>query len=194
MRHVHRHLPGGRADFRRLPLQDASVGDEACRHDLHPLRRRMQDHAGRAPRRIQAWRSCAAIIATRAASMATSFASKAGTRFDFANNEDRLTQPLVRKGGRVGSGDMGRGVRSGGQDDSRAIRDREGGRAIGVIGSTRTTNEENYLLQKFARVVLKTNNIDHHRTADFPALRRRCTENQTPRLACAMCTTRRRFC
>ena len=36
-----------------------------------------------------------------------------------------------------------------------------------MIGSTRTTNEENYLLQKFARVVLGTNNIDHHRTADL---------------------------
>ena len=46
----------------------------------------------------------------------------------------------------------------------------DGGAAIGVIGSTRTTNEENYLLSKFARVVLKTNNVDHHRTADFPAL------------------------
>ena len=39
-----------------------------------------------------------------------------------------------------------------------------------MIGSTRTTNEENYLLQKLARAVLHTNNIDHHRTADFPAL------------------------
>ncbi|HXP46972.1 MAG TPA: molybdopterin-dependent oxidoreductase, partial [Terriglobales bacterium] len=39
----------------------------------------------------------------------------------------------------------------------------------GVIGSNRTTNEENYLLQKFARLVLRTNNIDHHRTADYPA-------------------------
>ena len=38
-----------------------------------------------------------------------------------------------------------------------------------MIGSSRTTNEENYLLQKFARVVLETNNVDHHRTADFPA-------------------------
>jgi NADH-quinone oxidoreductase subunit G len=36
-----------------------------------------------------------------------------------------------------------------------------------VIGSNRTTNEENYLLQKFARTVLGTNNIDHHRTADY---------------------------
>ena len=52
----------------------------------------------------------------------------------------------------------------------KGILEREGGRAIGVLGSNRTTNEENYLLQKFARVVLQTNNIDHHRTADFPAL------------------------
>src|SRR5208283_607194 len=50
------------------------------------------------------------------------------------------------------------------------VRDRDGGSAIGVIGPNRTTNEENYLLSKFARVVLKTNNVDHHRTADYPAL------------------------
>ena len=41
-----------------------------------------------------------------------------------------------------------------------------------MIGSNRTTNEENYLLQKFARTVLGTNNIDHHRTADFAAFAR----------------------
>jgi NADH-quinone oxidoreductase subunit G len=50
------------------------------------------------------------------------------------------------------------------------VRDKDGGAAIGVIGSTRTTNEEAYLLSKFARTVLLTNNVDHHRTADFPAL------------------------
>ena len=49
----------------------------------------------------------------------------------------------------------------------REVRDTRGGKAIGVIGSNRTTNEENYLLQKFARTVLQTNNIDHHRTADY---------------------------
>ena len=38
-----------------------------------------------------------------------------------------------------------------------------------MIGSNTTTNEENYLLQKFARTVLRTNNIDHERTADYPA-------------------------
>src|SRR3974377_2406650 len=38
------------------------------------------------------------------------------------------------------------------------------------IGSNRTSNEENYLLQKLARVTFGTNNIDHHRTADYTGL------------------------
>src|SRR5436309_1303306 len=88
--------------------------------------------------------------------------------FDFANNEDRLTQPLVRKNGRLVPATWEEAFEVVGKR-FKGILDREGGRAIGVIGSTRTTNEENYLLQKFARVVLGTNNIDHHRTADFPA-------------------------
>ncbi|MGV8481920.1 molybdopterin-dependent oxidoreductase, partial [Pseudomonas aeruginosa] len=35
-----------------------------------------------------------------------------------------------------------------------------GADAIGVLGSSRATNEENYLAQKFARVVLCTHNVD----------------------------------
>ena len=54
----------------------------------------------------------------------------------------------------------------------REIREARGGSAIGVIGSNRITNEESYLLQKFARAVLGTNNIDHHRTADYVAFAR----------------------
>jgi NADH-quinone oxidoreductase subunit G len=88
--------------------------------------------------------------------------------FDFANNEDRLTQPLVRKSGRLVPATWEEAFEVVGRR-FKSILDREGGRAIGVIGSTRTTTEENYLLQKFSRVVLGTNNIDHHRTADFPA-------------------------
>src|SRR6266403_1059588 len=92
--------------------------------------------------------------------------------FDFAHHEERLTQPLIRKNGKLAPatweeafeliGTRFREVRDEGGDH-------EGGSAIGVIGSNRTTNEENYLLSKFARVVLKTNNVDHHRTADFAA-------------------------
>ena len=88
--------------------------------------------------------------------------------FDFANNEDRLAQPLIRRGGRLVAATWEEAFEVVGKR-FKEILDREGGRAIGVIGSTRTTNEENYLLQKFARVALGTNNIDHHRTADFPA-------------------------
>jgi predicted molibdopterin-dependent oxidoreductase YjgC len=41
------------------------------------------------------------------------------------------------------------------------ILDREGADAIGVLSSARCTNEENYLVQKLARAVLGTNNVDH---------------------------------
>jgi NADH-quinone oxidoreductase subunit G len=88
--------------------------------------------------------------------------------FDFAGHEDRLKQPLIRKNGRLAPATWEEAFGLIGKN-FREICDREGGQAIGVVGSTRTTNEENYLLQKFARVVLGTNNIDHHRTADFPA-------------------------
>ncbi|HJT89160.1 MAG TPA: molybdopterin-dependent oxidoreductase, partial [Bryobacteraceae bacterium] len=42
--------------------------------------------------------------------------------------------------------------------------------SFGVIGSNHTTNEENFYLQKFAREVLRTNHIDHHRTGDVVTL------------------------
>ncbi|HEV2022234.1 MAG TPA: NADH-quinone oxidoreductase subunit NuoG [Terriglobales bacterium] len=88
--------------------------------------------------------------------------------FDFAHHDDRLRQPLVRKHGRLTPVSWEEALEAAG-NRFREIRDADGGKALGVLGSTRTTNEENYLLQKFARVVLQTNNIDHHRTADFPA-------------------------
>ena len=87
--------------------------------------------------------------------------------FDFANNETRITQPLIRQPNgelkpvswEAAFGHVGQKLRE--------LRDTRGGRSIGVIGSNRITNEEAYLLQKFARTVLGTNNIDHHRTADY---------------------------
>jgi NADH-quinone oxidoreductase subunit G len=88
--------------------------------------------------------------------------------FDFSHHEDRLKQPLVRKDGRLVSTSWDEAIAAAAEGLKKA-RDSKGGAAIGVIGSNRTTNEENYLLQKFARTVLGTNNIDHHRTADFPA-------------------------
>ena len=88
--------------------------------------------------------------------------------FDFADRDDRITQPLIRKDGKLAPASWEDALALIGKRFAE-VRDKEGGQAIGVVGSSRTTSEESYLLSKFARVVLKTNNVDHHRTADFPA-------------------------
>jgi NADH-quinone oxidoreductase subunit G len=92
--------------------------------------------------------------------------------FDFVDSQDRLTHPLIRNSeGKLVEATwadaLGLAARK-----LKEIRDSQSGTAIGVIGSNRTTNEENYLLQKFARTVLQTNNIDHERTADYAAFAR----------------------
>jgi NADH-quinone oxidoreductase subunit G len=89
--------------------------------------------------------------------------------FDFTNSEARLTAPLVRKDGKLTPVSWEEALTFAG-NKLRELRDTRGAASLGVIGSNRTTNEENYLLQKFARTVLRTNNIDHHRTADFVTL------------------------
>jgi len=89
--------------------------------------------------------------------------------FDFVENPERLSKPLVRNAaGTLKPATWEHAFRVAGAR-LKEIRDSRGGAAIGVIGSNRTTNEENYLLQKFARTVLRSNNIDHHRTADYAA-------------------------
>ncbi len=88
--------------------------------------------------------------------------------FDFASNEERIKQPLIRKNGKLTPSTWEEAFELVGKKFAE-IRDKDGGGSIGVIGSNRTTNEEAYLLSKFARTVMKTNNVDHHRTADFPA-------------------------
>jgi NADH-quinone oxidoreductase subunit G len=104
--------------------------------------------------------------------------------FDFANHEERLKQPLIRKNGKLTPATWEEAFELVGKKFA-AVRDKDGGAAIGVIGSNRTTNEEAYLLSKFARTVLKTNNVDHHRTADFPAFAAalRGKENATASMA-----------
>jgi len=87
--------------------------------------------------------------------------------FDFANSRERLTQPLVRQAnGELKAVSWEEALTYAGAKFAE-LHDTHGGRSIGVIGGNRLTNEEAYLLQKFARSVLHTNNIDHHRTADY---------------------------
>ncbi len=91
--------------------------------------------------------------------------------FDFVDSPERLTKPLVRnEEGKLVEATWEHALRYA-AEKLKEIRDSKGS-AIGVIGSNRTTNEENYLLQKFARTVLKTNNIDHERSTDYAAFAR----------------------
>lgn len=79
---------------------------------------------------------------------------------DFVHSPDRLTTPLVRVDGelRAASWDQALDCVA---DGFRRIVEAHGPRALAVLGSSKCTNEENYLLQKLARVVLGTNNIDN---------------------------------
>jgi NADH-quinone oxidoreductase subunit G len=102
--------------------------------------------------------------------------------FDFVASPERLTHPLVRNAeGKLEPATWEYALRLA-ASKLKEVRDSKtgtagGGAAIGVIGSNRTTNEENYLLQKFARTVLQTNNIDHERTADYAAFARALSGN-----------------
>jgi NADH-quinone oxidoreductase subunit G len=92
--------------------------------------------------------------------------------FDFVENPERLTKPLVRNAeGKLEPATWEHALRLA-AGKLKEVRDGKGGSTIGVIGSNRTTNEENYLLQKFARTLLQTNNIDHQRTTDYAAFAR----------------------
>ena len=42
-----------------------------------------------------------------------------------------------------------------------SVRDESGPDSVGFLASAKCTNEENYLLQKLSRAVVKTNNVDH---------------------------------
>ncbi|MGA7783129.1 MAG: NADH-quinone oxidoreductase subunit NuoG [Candidatus Acidiferrales bacterium] len=89
--------------------------------------------------------------------------------FDFTKHPERLRLPMVRRDGKLQPTTWEEAL---GEVASRLaeIRKKNGGSAIGFIGSNRTTNEENYLLQRIARAAFGTNNVDHHRTADYAGL------------------------
>jgi NADH-quinone oxidoreductase subunit G len=89
--------------------------------------------------------------------------------FDFTNHPERIRQPLVRKGDKLLPVSWEEAALAA-ATKLKAIHDASGKDSIGFIGSNRTSNEENYLLQRLARATFGTNNIDHHRTADYTGL------------------------
>ncbi len=80
--------------------------------------------------------------------------------YDFIHHEDRLTTPLIKEDGsfREASWDEALGIVA---DRFAQIKDKYGPDSIAALSSARCTNEENYLMQKFMRAVIGTNNVDH---------------------------------
>src|SRR5260370_1330087 len=94
---------------------------------------------------------------------------KGGFGFDFAKHAERIKQPMVRKGDKLYPVAWEEAAQAE-ATKLKAAYDAGGADAIGFIGSNRTSNEESYLLQRMARATFGTNNIDHHRTADYTGL------------------------
>ncbi|HEX6127134.1 MAG TPA: formate dehydrogenase subunit alpha [Pyrinomonadaceae bacterium] len=79
--------------------------------------------------------------------------------FGFVDAPDRITEPMIRRNDhwqQVSWTDAIEYTTA----RLREIIERHGKESVAVLGSARATNEENYLTQKFARVVLGTNNVD----------------------------------
>ncbi len=79
--------------------------------------------------------------------------------FKFYNHEERLRQPLIKKNGEfeeVSWDEAYEYITS----KMSSFKDEFGPDSMAGISSSRCTNEENYLMQKFFRAVIQTNNID----------------------------------
>jgi len=78
----------------------------------------------------------------------------------FVNHPDRLKTPLIRRGDTFEEATWDEALTLIAEKLG-TIRDESGSDSLGFLASAKCTNEENYLLQKFARAVIGTNNVDH---------------------------------
>lgn len=80
--------------------------------------------------------------------------------WDFVHNEKRLKTPLIKKHGQfvTASWDEALDLIA---ERFKEIKDEYGSESFAALSSARCTNEENYLVQKFTRAVMGTNNVDH---------------------------------
>ena len=75
---------------------------------------------------------------------------------DFIHSKDRLTTPLIKKNGKFEKATWEEAL-----DLVASKLKTYKPEEVGVVSSARSTNEANYLMQKFGRAVLHTNNVDH---------------------------------
>ncbi len=79
---------------------------------------------------------------------------------EFVNSPVRLQAPQVRINGRFAKTTWDRAIQYTAEKFGEII-DKYGPDSVGVLCSAKITNEDNYLIQKFARAVIGTNNVDH---------------------------------
>jgi predicted molibdopterin-dependent oxidoreductase YjgC len=80
--------------------------------------------------------------------------------YDFVSSPERLTKPLIRKRGKLVEAEWDEALKLVAKNLKKAKKD-SGSDSIAVLASARITNEENYLVQKFTRAAIGTNNVDH---------------------------------
>jgi len=80
--------------------------------------------------------------------------------WDFINSDDRLTKPLIRRGDQFFEATWDEALELIATKFSE-IKATHGSDALAFIASSKCTNEESYLMQKLARAVVGTNNVDN---------------------------------
>jgi formate dehydrogenase major subunit len=80
--------------------------------------------------------------------------------WDYVNSADRLTKPLIREDGKFREASWDEALDLVARKFSE-IKARNGPDSLGFVSSSKCTNEENYLMQKLARAVVGTNNMDN---------------------------------
>jgi formate dehydrogenase major subunit len=80
--------------------------------------------------------------------------------WDYVNSDDRLHKPLIRKGDEFVESTWDEALTLIAEKFTQ-IKNEHGPDALAFIASSKCTNEESYLMQKLARAVVGTNNIDN---------------------------------
>jgi len=80
--------------------------------------------------------------------------------YDFVNSSERLTKPLIKVNGNFEEVSWEQALEAV-ANKLGGIKDKHGPHSLAVLSSSKITNEENYLLQRLARCVFGTNNIDN---------------------------------
>jgi formate dehydrogenase alpha subunit len=80
--------------------------------------------------------------------------------YDFIHSPERLLRPLIKINGELKEATWKEALTKV-ADELKRIKETHGPGSLAVFGSSKCTNEENYLFQRFARGVLGTNNIDN---------------------------------